>query len=214
MNSTSEQPSSSSTAVLAPTSVQADTNTVSPMKTRFLTMDIKSSKALAKSVPVIKKDGAKPMIPTHIRASSNNPRAALLAMQAYRRMSGKQQQDEHDKWKGLAPCEQRRFTKVLNDLEKLKENILTGAVSWKEVAPSIETMIKNAPRAARKRPATQSDQPVKKLKINKKRSSIRATIGWTSGASKGTTLGQQVSGSREQVIEHHETAPLLRQTPV
>jgi len=170
MNSSSAQRSSSATAAtdtLASTSVQAATNEPSPTKVRFLSMDIKSSDGVAKIVPYVDKENAKKMIPVHIRAASDNPRAALLAMEQYRQMSGAQQQKEHDLWKGFSPAEQRRFKVVLSNLDQLKAKLIAGSVSWEEVAPSIESMLKNAPRAARKRSAVDSDQTKKKRKLNK-----------------------------------------------
>ena len=97
------------TAVDASTGVQATSKVPSPTKLRFSALDVKSSDGVAKVVPFMDKENAKKMIPIHIRASSGNPRAVLLAMEGYRRMTGTQQQKEHQTWRDMSPAEQRRF---------------------------------------------------------------------------------------------------------
>ena len=152
------------TAVDASTSVQAASKVPSPTKLRFLAMDVKSSDRVAKVVPFMDKENAKKMIPIHIRASCGNPRAVLLAMEGYRRMTGKQQQKEHQTWRDMSRAEQRRFKAVLDNLDELKEKLIAGSVSWEEVAPSIETMLNNAPRMNRKRSSTASSTGKQKKK--------------------------------------------------
>ena len=132
------------TAVDASTSVQAASKVSSPTKLRFLAMDVKSSDGVAKVVPFKDKENAKKMIPVHIRALSENPRAVLLAMEGYRRMTGKQQQKEHQTWRDMSPAEKRQFKAVLDNLDELKQKLIAGSVSWEVVAPSIETMLNNA----------------------------------------------------------------------